>query len=445
MHIHALSRKAVLQVAVILLGAAAPMARLLAQTSDTLTLPHAIELALANAPTLDQAKAVLQASEAHTRLVENASSLRIDGGASYTRIDPVPTVTLPLNGKDVTFGFAPNDNYEAAISIQKVLYDFGAQDARVAATRSLESGAKDNLEQIRTSLAYQTALAYCSLSVIDESVRLQIVQRTILEQSIGIASERERLGAATNLEELNTRVRIAQIESQIADLQDSREKQEAQLRRLMGWGSRDRVLVSSNLSIAESDANADALVEQALTHRPELVVAHDQEASAKLQVESAKASDRPYIAANVQGGVKDGYFPNLTDPKINWAGTVRLAVPLFNGGRSDIQVEEAEANLHAAQSHTLELERSIGLEVQQAMADVRAAKKKLSLVEAQIAQATRALKLTTTRYKNGAATNLEFLTAQSSLEQSETTQVTAKFAYEYSELQLQRALGSRMW
>ncbi len=419
--------------------------RLAAQSGDTLTLQHAIELTLANAPTLDQATAMLQATEARTRLAQNANSLRVEAGADYTRVDPVPQVTLPVNGHDVTLSFAPNDNYSAAISVDKLLYDFGANDARVAAARSLEAGAKDNLDQIRTSLAYQVALAYAGLSVVEQSLRLQAEQKAILEQSIGISTERERLGATTNLEVLNTQVRIAQIESQVADLQSTREKQAAQLRRLIGWSPSHRVLVSSNLATTETTPNVEALIHDAIDHRPELVVAHDQETSAKMQIEAAKAGDRPYLAAHIAGGVKDGYLPNLTDPKLNWSGTLKFAVPIFDGGRTEIHVEEAEANLRATQAHTAELERGIAQEVQLALADQLAAKQKLGFIQTQIAQATRALELTTTRYKNGAATNLEFLTAESNLEQSQMAQLTAKFAYQYSELQLKKALGTKIW
>ena len=49
------------------------------------------------------------------------------------------------------------------------------------------------------------------------------------------------------------------------------------------------------------------------------------------------------------------------------------------------------------------------------------------------------------RYKNGAATNLEVLTAQQALEGSQLQQAQLMYAYELSEYNLNRAIGTKVW
>jgi outer membrane protein TolC len=49
------------------------------------------------------------------------------------------------------------------------------------------------------------------------------------------------------------------------------------------------------------------------------------------------------------------------------------------------------------------------------------------------------------RYQNGAATNLDVLTAQSALEQAELNQAQLMFSLELSEYNLNRAVGTPMW
>ena len=60
--------------------------------------------------------------------------------------------------------------------------------------------------------------------------------------------------------------------------------------------------------------------------RPEITVAQDAENTARLQINATKESNDPLLSANVTGGYKDGYLPNLTQGrKLNWTGNVSIS------------------------------------------------------------------------------------------------------------------------
>src|SRR5437764_696125 len=86
-----------------------------AQTRDTLTLNEAVSLAIKQSPAIMQGQAALDAARARTAEVEAVTKPQLSANGTYTRIDPVPSVTLGAS----SFQMAPNDNYNANVSLQQ--------------------------------------------------------------------------------------------------------------------------------------------------------------------------------------------------------------------------------------------------------------------------------------------------------------------------------------
>ena len=108
--------------------------------------------------------------------------------------------------------------------------------------------------------------------------------------------------------------------------------------------------------------------------RPEIISAKDAENTARLQIDATKESNDPLLSANVTGGVKNGYLPDLNQGKLNWAGTVDFHVPILDGGRTHAQVDEAEAQYQAAQAQTEDAELGVQNDVDQALADLQSSR-----------------------------------------------------------------------
>jgi outer membrane protein TolC len=241
------------------------------------------------------------------------------------------------------------------------------------------------------------------------------------------------------------RARISALESQVADLRSTRIKQVAMLRRVARLPQGYIINVSRPSSSAGLTEVLDSLQSLAEHQRAEITVAKDAENTARLQIDAARTANDPLLAANIQGGVKDGYLPNLTDPKLNWAGTVSFHMPILDGGRTRAQVDQAEASYRAAQAHTQDVILGIRNDIEQALADVQASRSRLELTQTQIQQAQQAFDIAQVRYKNGAATNLDVLTAESAVEQANLQRAQLLYSYELSQYNLHRAAGTVIW
>ena len=417
-----------------------------AQTADTLSFGEAIHQAIEHSPSMAAGMAAVEAARARYATTESYTLPQISGDATYTRLDPVVTLTIPGPGGVMqSFSTMPHDMYNVGISISEPVLAFGRFSAGIKLAESGIHAAQDGLDQVRAQAAYQTARLYYALLTTDESLRVEQDQLHVLETSLAVTEAREKQGAATKLDPLTVQVRISAIRSQISDLTAARTKQESMLRRLIGRTTIGHIAVRRPAQGPALPTELDALMELAMKGRPEITLARDAEQSVALQIDVIKASDDPLVSANVAGGVKDGYLPNLTQGKLNWAGTVNLHVPIIDGGRTRSQVDEAEANLRAAKARTEDVILSVRSDVEQARAEWQASRDRVELVRTQIEQAKEAYDIAKVRYQNGASTNLDLMNAEQALEQAKLQYAQVSYSYELSQYELCRAVGTPLW
>ena len=414
-----------------------------AQNNDTLTLSQAVNMAIKHSPSLEAGMAAIDQAKAQLNEAESYALPQFAGDASFTRIDPVVTIAIP--GTSISVQTAPNNNYNGNFSLQQAIWAFGKYDAGDRLAESGIKNAQDNLESYKAQAAYQTTQIYYSILTTDEGIRVEQDQVSVLQGNLADADQREKQGTATSLDTLDIQARISSIQSQIADLQASRRKQVAGLRRILGMVSGTAVNVTRPERSSPLPEDVNTLDSIAAKQRPEILMAKDAENTARLQIKYAKESNDPLLSANVVGGYKDGYLPNLTQGKLNWAGTIDFHVPILDGGRTQAQVDEATAQYRAAQAHTEDTRLGVEQDIEQALADLQSSRSRLKLTDVQIQQAQQAYNIAEVRYKNGAATNLDVLTAQSALEQAKLQQAQLKFSLELSEYNLNKAVGTPMW
>jgi outer membrane protein len=409
----------------------------------TISLQEAIQMAIGSSLGMTQAQNEVEVAKGRYNEVASYAYPQLAGDASYTRIDPVVTISIP--GSPISIATAPNNNYNGWLSLQQAIWAFGRFSTTERVAESGIKSAEDNLDQYRAQAAYQTTQVYYTILTTDESLRVEQDQLKVLRENLGVTQKREQQGTATTLDPLTVRVRISSIQSQIADLTATRLKQESILRRLLGLPTRTHIDVTRPAAGVPLPEDLDTLVALASRQRPEVIASKDAENTARLQIDATKASNDPLLSANITGGVKDGYFPDLNKPTLNWSGNVTFHVPILDGGRTSAQVDQAEANYRIAQAKTEDAVLGIRSDVEQALADVQASRDRLDLTKVQIDQAQQAYDIALTRYQNGAATNLDLMTAQEALEQAKLQQAQLMYQFELSQYNLNRAVGTPLW
>ncbi|HKQ67955.1 MAG TPA: TolC family protein, partial [Polyangiaceae bacterium] len=248
------------------------------------------------------------------------------------------------------------------------------------------------------------------------------------------------LGARPAIDLAQSRTEVANAKVSVITAENAYATAKAQLNQAMGIAAPlDYEVAPDTLAPVEGeDQPTDALVQIALTSRPELVAAKKQIQAQEQLLRSARGNYAPTLSAST--GVTDAgrSLDNLT---WNWNAGVQITWPLFQGLAVPAQVREAEANIAVAKAQRDGEEQQLRLEVEQARLAVRAAKASILAVEEAVQNARERLRLAEGRYQTGVGNAIELGDAQNAKSTSEGERVRADYDLATARAQLLRALG----
>jgi outer membrane protein len=406
-----------------------------------LTIPDVVEKVLTQNPTLKAAEDTIAALVARVDQQKSGLYPNIRGDASYSRIGPVVQLTFPELG---TFQLYPANNYDIHAGVRQLLYDGSRTKTSIALSESQADSAADHWELLKRDLTFQTVQVCDSILFLRESLRVQNDHVKALQDHLDIARKKVAAGTATELEMLNTQVRIVEAQNQAVDLQNVLDKQTLSLRRLMKLEDQAPLELSGEFRYEPLPLNAAELVGLAQEQRPETKSVRNLMKSADIEVRIAGLTYLPVVSANLLFGAKNGYLPNLNTIKPDFVAAVSATVPIFDGHLGRALKAQATANLKTIQDRAQDIEEMIKAEVRQAISDVQAADQKLQAVELNIEQARKAMAYAQARYEAGTITNLDLLDTEDALTEAEFAKVRALYQFVSSRLTLQRAVGNSL-
>ncbi len=405
--------------------------------SDSLTLQNAINLTLTNQPLLQQALEEVSAAQARINQQKTFDYPDVRGNFTYTRVGPIPSIQFG----EISFELTPANNYNASITASQIIYDFGKRDALIDLAASYKLSAEDKISLIKNDLSYQTVKTFYAILFLEKSIEVKNEQIKTLNKHIEMTNKKVSSGSATDFDILTTKVRVASAENQKIDLQNALNKAKIYLRNLFGWSSDKELNLKGEFKLDSSLADTVSLIKEAFEKRPEMKLALDAQKSAVISKQAASLSETPILSIAANYGFKNGYEPNLDVLRGNWAAGIVASVPIFNGNLKEAKVEEAEANIKSSSAGILQLERKIKIEVEQATADLNAARSKIKIARLQIEQAKQAVSRAEIQYVSGVITNLDLIDAETALSEAELMQLNVLYENIISTYSLYKAIG----
>ena len=406
--------------------------------NDSLSLPDILKQVLASYPTIAKAQEAIQAAEAGVGLAKSGYYPNINANAGYTRIGPVPELTIPNLGH---FVMAPNNNYDAAVNVHGNIYDFEKTTRNVQLEKSNKDLAEKNVELVSQRLTLLTSVSFYTQIYLQEAIRIKETQIATLQQHLDFVTRKEQTGSATQYEILSTQVRLSNAENQKVDLDASRQTQQAILNSLLGLPVKTQIKVQENYVCSQPELDPDSLIIYALDNRYEMVMARLHEKHAQLQLRSVKVMDNPTLSLFAEGGFKNGYFPDLNKFTPNYAAGIGLNITIFDATRRRYSIRMANSHISMARSDVDQTSRDISTEVYQNETNLLASLKKIDQSMLQVKQAKEALELATISYKTGAITNLDQLDAETALEESRVNLLKARIEYAINVVRLNISVG----
>jgi outer membrane protein len=419
----------------------------LAAAQVPLTLADAMARARTQHPTARAAAAGEREAERKVSEARSGYYPRIDVSQTWQRGDQPVFVFSSLLAQR-RFGAAnfaidalnhpePVNNYRSALTLEQPLVDGGLTHLATEDARLRQQAAQAGRARIDQDLALAAAQAYARLvqtQAVEAAARSAV---EAAESDLARARERRDAGAVTEADVLAVTVHLARMRQQRIEAAGELRVARAQLNDAIGASLDEQF--DPVLPAPSADLPAlDALEREALKRRPEAREAALAMALATNGRRTAQAAFLPQV------GFQAGYELNGADVRSevsSWIVGVQVRVNLFRGLADQARVNvarEAETRQAAERERVLQ---QIRLDVRTAHARLEAARARVEVGRAALAEARESQRILRDRYESGMATITDLLRAAQAVLQAESEAITARVEETVNTVALDRAVG----
>lgn len=295
---------------------------------------------------------VAQALQAHPSALSAQAALRqARAQARVQAAGMLPDVSLSGSAQRSRSGGQTGNSFQVGLDAGWEPDLFGRLDAGVQASEADARAAQASLEQVHVSLSAEVALQYIALRSLQQ--RLAIAQRNLetQQQTLQITDWRVQAGLATSLVAEQARAAAEQTAAQVPQLQANLAQARHALAVLTGQApaALDAALAAPQAVPQPSQALALDIPADTLRQRPDVRVAQERVQAALARVSQADAARYPSLRLSGSLGLRALTLGALGDSASlvhSLLGSV--AVPLFDGGATQAQVQVQQAALEQA-------------------------------------------------------------------------------------------------
>ncbi|HEX8723925.1 MAG TPA: TolC family protein [Gemmatimonadaceae bacterium] len=423
-----------------------------AQDTTRLTLQSVVDRALQTHPAVAAARAVQDRSVADFNDARSSLLPGLSFDGSLTRFQK-PMVVAPLHGLDLRnpplFDRTP---YQAGLSLNWTVLDFGKRSARITAQRALRAAAGDALTSTEQDLMTSTVHAY--LAALDARQLLAAQDRLVdaLAAAQARMAQLEAQGKAAHVDVLRMDAELQRARADRISAASRLEVAEHQLAQIADV-SFDAVHGAelAPLALADTSAAPDTsgaararLVAEARHASSDVRETEQQSEAALAAVSAARATRLPTV--QMQGAYIDRgrWAGNYSG---EWQVGVAMSYPVFTGGSRASAVQRADADARAAAARVQLARLDVEHGIDQNLAALREAHARVSALESAVAQSQEVERIEKLALDVGTVVQTDYLDAEAKLYAAQASLIQARHAEIAARVDLARTLGelSRAW
>ena len=399
------------------------------------SLVEAVRRALDVQPAMVQARGDARNAGANKRSAWGAFLPTVTTTASASRsnqdrFDPNSTTRLP-----------PGYAYSGGLFASVQLFDGFQRFANLRATSATEDAASAGLTNQRYQTTLATQQAFFTALADGELVRVAEAQLQRGKEELQIAVNKFQAGAATRSDTLTATVDLGNARLALLQAQANLATAQASLGRQIGV---DQPVTAVPDSTFPELPDTTTLRSSAQATAPVVSQADAQARAARAQTWNARSLYWPTLSLsynNSRTGVNSPNLPLFNGYPETFVWRFSLQWILFNGfGHEQSQVA-ANVSRDIAEAQAADARRLVNAQLTQQLAALTTAYAQITIVGTNVAAATEALRVTQERYKLGAGTLLDLLTAEANMTQAQVNQVQSRYNYLIARAQVEALVG----
>ncbi len=329
-------------------------------------------------------------------------------------------------------------NYNAAqnmFMVSQTFPGFGKRGLRSNIARIDVTAAKAALENVRLDVRVQVRRAFYDLLRAQDELRIHDEHVAIARQAVDAARIKYTVGKVPQQDILKAQVALTRLAEHLIHFEKDADVARARLNTLVGRDPATPINVRGDYGIPDHLPGTETLEKLALASRPDLAQA--QAALEKSQQEQALASK----AYTPDFTVAAGYMlmPDGNDKRNRYMIEGTISLPWLNHRKHDSEIAEAKAKASEQEAELAALRNAAFGQIQEALAQVRAAKRLADVYhDALQPQAEATLRSTVIAYENDRTDFLNLLDSQTSVVDIDLAyfQALADFETQFADLEL---------
>lgn len=330
----------------------------------------------------------------------------------------------------------------ATLSLQYLLFDFGARGGTLAAAREALLAADLTHNSTVQAVVLQAEGAYFGYQA-SRGLRDASRQSVATAQAnLAAAERRHDVGLATIADVLQARTALAQSQLASQSAEGNLQVARAQLALSLGLPANagfDVVADSGATPVAVLAENVDSLIARAARERPDVMAARAVARQGAQQARVAQSALLPSVTMGANRG--QAYSNNSALVGGTYALTFGLSVPLFSGLSRESDVAAARANAAAASARADQSYLTAAAQVWTSYWLLQTATQRVTTSGELLASATRSEEVARGRYAEGVGSILDLLTAQGALADARAQAIQSRWTWYASLAQLARDAG----
>jgi len=432
-------------VAVLALTPGLLIAQAPANQPPTVTLDEAIDLALTVQPAVVQARGAVTTAVAARRQATGSWLPTVSGSGSWSYAS-----TSRYNSATGTFVSADrSDSYSAGLSASLTIFDGFQRAAQGRSARADFESADASLTNQQFQVTLQVKQAFFNALAADEFIRVSQTRLQRADEQLKVAKEKLAAGSATRSDTLRSAVEVGNARLQLLNAETSQASTRAALSRLIGYDGPVQAVADSGLFFM-APLDTGAVRAELLQTAPSVVAAEANAKAAAASVAVARAAYFPTLRGSFSqswsGPVSAGRDSitneaNYLAFKGQWRAQLGLSWNIFDGFSREASVTRSNISSENAAAQAEDARRQANAQLTQQLATLAAARAQIDISRASLAAAQEDLRVVQERYRLGAATIVEVLTSQETLDQAEVDYIRARLDFLVARAQLEALLG----
>ena len=264
-------------------------------------------------------------------------------------------------------------------------------------------------------------------------------QRSTAERLYQQAHDQKAAGVVAGIDVVRAQVQLQFDEQRVIAARNDWAKQKLRLANAIGLPLTQQIrLTDSQMSETAVDLTPDQALHEALQSRADFRGYASRVKAAELRVQAARAQRMPTVGAQTDYGII-GRNPLQTHG--TFSATIGVRVPLFEGGRIEADVQQADAQLREQRARQNDLASHIDLEVRSALLDVESSSQRTAAAKTATKLADLQLEQAQDRFTAGVTNNLEVVQSQSAVAVAQDNFINSLFELQLAKAALARAIG----